>query len=195
LLCFEAHERVLCIPPPRRRSPSLQGHSPSPQVREGEAQVCAAQRTATRSGTRPCLRLALRASPSKVSTSRANLHDGGDASRSPSPSRGCGCGCVSTSARSRPLSPSSPSPPSLLYAGGDETTLSFIGRRWQSMILGSCRQGAAPRGGMVGEVDGYLWMRRRSADATREEAAAAVRRAMRRKMVCVVSSSYFVRRS
>ena len=43
------------------------------------------------------------------------------------------------------------------------------------MILGGCRQwGAAPRGGMVGEVEGYLWTRRRLADVTREEAAAAV---------------------
>jgi hypothetical protein len=37
---------------------------------------------------------------------------------------------------------------------------------------------------MVGEVEDYLWMRRQSADATREEAAAAIGRAMRkRKMV------------
>jgi hypothetical protein len=42
------------------------------------------------------------------------------------------------------------------------------------MILGGCRRGgAAPRGGMVGEVEGYLWTRRQSADATREEAAGA----------------------
>jgi hypothetical protein len=41
---------------------------------------------------------------------------------------------------------------------------------------------------MVEEVEGFLWMRRRSADATREEAATAVGRAMRkRKMVCAVS--------
>jgi hypothetical protein len=39
---------------------------------------------------------------------------------------------------------------------------------------------------MVEEVEGYLWMRRRSADATREEAATAVGRAMRRKLVCAV---------
>jgi hypothetical protein len=31
---------------------------------------------------------------------------------------------------------------------------------------------------MVGEVEGYLWMRRRLADVTREEAAAAVGGAM-----------------
>ena len=41
-------------------------------------------------------------------------------------------------------------------------------------------------GGMVGEVDGYLWMRRWAADATREEAAAAVGGAMGKRKWCVV---------
>ena len=34
-------------------------------------------------------------------------------------------------------------------------------------------RGSGTEGGMVGEVEGYLWTRRRSADVTREEAAAA----------------------
>ena len=45
-----SRERVLCKPPPQRRSPSLWVHSPSPQVGEGEARVYAAQCTATQSG-------------------------------------------------------------------------------------------------------------------------------------------------
>ena len=58
------------------------------------------------------------------------------------------------------------------------------------MILGGCRQGgAAPRGGgMVGEVEGYLWMPRQLADVTREKATAAVGGAMPKvEMVCAVS--------
>ena len=42
---------------------------------------------------------------------------------------------------------------------------------------------------MVGEVEGYLWTRRRSADVTREEAAAAGwGRNAKAEMVCAVSS-------
>ena len=65
------------------------------------------------------------------------------------------------------------------------------------MILGGCRRGgAAPRGGMVGEVEGYLWMQRRLADATREEALAAVVGAMGKREWCVLCLlSYFFRRS
>ena len=37
------------------------------------------------------------------------------------------------------------------------------------------------QGGMVGEVEGYLWMRRRLVEVTREEAAAAVGGAMRKR--------------
>ena len=40
---------------------------------------------------------------------------------------------------------------------------------WQLLTRGSDTEG----GGVVGEIEGYLWMRRRSADVTREEAAAA----------------------
>jgi hypothetical protein len=54
-------------------------------------------------------------------------------------------------------------------------------------------------GGGVGEVEGYLWMRRWAADATREEAAAAVGGAMGKRKWCVVcpltTILYFVRRS
>ena len=51
-------------------------------------------------------------------------------------------------------------------------------------------------GGGVGEVEGYLWMRRRLADATREEAAAVVGGAMWKQKWCVVCPlEYFVRRS
>ncbi len=42
------------------------------------------------------------------------------------------------------------------------------------MILGGCRRGgAAPRGGMVGEIEGYLWMPRRSANVSGSVAASA----------------------
>ena len=53
------------------------------------------------------------------------------------------------------------------------------------ILLGGCgKGGAAPTGGMVGEVEGYLWMRRWSADVTREEAAAAGGGAMRKRKWC-----------
>ena len=49
-------------------------------------------------------------------------------------------------------------------------------------------------GGMVGEVEGYLWMRRWAADATREEEAAAGGVAMRKLKCWVVGLlSYFTR--
>ena len=41
-------------------------------------------------------------------------------------------------------------------------------------------------GGMVGEVEGYLWMRRWLADVTIEEEAAAVGGAMPKRKCCVV---------
>ena len=57
-------------------------------------------------------------------------------------------------------------------------------------------RGSGTKGGMVGEVEGYLWMRRRSADATREEEAAAGGGAMRKRKWCVVCPlTYFVRQS
>ncbi len=59
-------------------------------------------------------------------------------------------------------------------------------------------EGERHRGeGIVGEVKGYLWMRRWVADATREEEVAAkVGGAMRKRKWCVVCFlSYFVRRS
>ena len=57
-------------------------------------------------------------------------------------------------------------------------------------------RGSGTVGGMVGEVEGYLWTRRRSADATREEAVAAVGGAMRKRKWCVVRHlTYFFRRS
>ena len=39
---------------------------------------------------------------------------------------------------------------------------------------------------MVGEVEGYLWMRRWATDVTREEVAAAGGGAMRKRKWCVV---------
>jgi len=55
------------------------------------------------------------------------------------------------------------------------------------MMLGGCRRGgAAPRGGMAGEVEGYLWTRRRLADETGEEVVAAVGGAMRKQKWCVL---------
>ena len=63
---------------------------------------------------------------------------------------------------------------------------------WQLQTRGSGTKG----GGMVGEIEGYLWMRRWAADATREEVAAAVRGAMGKQKWCVVCPlTYFVRRS
>jgi hypothetical protein len=51
-------------------------------------------------------------------------------------------------------------------------------------------------GGMVGEVEGYLWMRRRLADATREEAVAAGGGAMPKRKWCVLCPlTYFFRQS
>ena len=54
----------------------------------------------------------------------------------------------------------------------------------------------------MGEVEGYLWMQRQAADATREEAAAAaaaaaaVGGAMRKRKWCVLCPlTYFVRQS
>jgi hypothetical protein len=56
------------------------------------------------------------------------------------------------------------------------------------------------RGWMVGEVEGYLWMRRRAAAVggcdKRAEAAAAGGGAMRKRKWCVVCPlTYFIRRS
>jgi len=61
------------------------------------------------------------------------------------------------------------------------------------MILGGCRRGGvAPRGEMVGEIEGYLWMPRRSANVRgEEEATAAVGGAMKRKW-CVLCRSTFL---
>ena len=65
---------------------------------------------------------------------------------------------------------------------------------WRSMILGGCRQGgAAPRGGMVGEVEGYLWMPWRSENVRgEEEAAVAVGGAMPKQKWCVMCLSTFL---
>ena len=87
-------------PRPRGRSPSRQGQSPSLR----SPPHCHAEWYS--SMPMPMLR----PSPLKVSTLRANLHDGGYGSRSPSPVRGCGRGCMSASARLHPPSLSSPSP-------------------------------------------------------------------------------------
>ena len=75
--------------------------------------------------------------------------------------------------------------------------------RWPTVNGGGrCYLAAADKGerhqggGMVGEVEGYLWMRRWAADATREEKAKAVRGAMGKQKWCVVCPlTYFVRRS
>ena len=54
------------------------------------------------------------------------------------------------------------------------------------------RGSGTERGGMVGEIEGYLWMPRRSANVRgEEEATAAVGGAMKRKW-CVLCRSTFL---
>ena len=58
--------------------------------------------------------------------------------------------------------------------------LAVVDFTWRLWTRGSGTNG----GGLVGEVEGYLWMRRLSADATREEAAAVGGGAMRKRKWC-----------
>ena len=91
-------------------------------------------------------------------------------------------------------------PPDLLTFAGSLAMHSSNGPKHISSNTKSYRNN--PRGGMVGEVEGYLWMQRQAADATREEAAAAaaaaaaVGGAMRKRKWCVLCPlTYFVRQS